>query len=80
MHDVGVSSQAAGHRSLVPALVAELAAQHMGDVLVICGGVIPPSDYDFLRQAGVAAVFGPGTRIPDAVDQVLTLLEKKHFK
>ncbi len=78
VHVVGISSQAAGHRSLIPALIAELKAQHMDDVLVICGGVIPPSDYDFLHQAGVAAVFGPGTRIPDAVDQVLTLLEKKH--
>ena len=77
VHVVGVSSQAAGHRALVPALVAELRRQQLEDVLVICGGVIPPSDYDFLAQAGVAAVFGPGTRILDAVDKVLTLLEAK---
>ncbi len=80
VHVVGVSSQAAGHRALVPALVDELRKQQMEDVLVICGGVIPPSDYEILAQAGVSAVFGPGTRIPDAVDKVLTLLEAKHPK
>jgi methylmalonyl-CoA mutase len=80
VHVVGVSSQAAGHRALVPALIAELRAQQLSHVLLICGGVIPPSDYGFLHAAGVAAVFGPGTRIPDAVDRVLALLEAKHTK
>lgn len=77
VHVIGISSQAAGHRSLIPALIAELKKNDMSDVVVICGGVIPPSDYDFLLQAGVSAVFGPGTRIPDAVDKVLTILEEK---
>jgi len=77
VHVIGVSSQAAGHRALIPALIAELKKNDMSDVVVICGGVIPPSDYDFLLQTGVAAVFGPGTRIPDAVDKVLTILEQK---
>lgn len=70
-------AKAAAHLTLLPALIAELRRNQMDDVLVICGGVIPPSDYAVLREAGVAAVFGPGTRIPDAVDKVLTMLEQK---
>lgn len=77
VHVVGVSSQAAGHRALVPDLVAELRKQGLDDVVVICGGVIPPADYAFLRDKGVAAIFGPGTKIPTAVHEVLTLLENK---
>lgn len=77
VHVVGVSSQAAGHRTLVPALIEELKKVGASDVIVICGGVIPPSDYDFLKSAGVAAIFGPGTKIPTAVNEVLALLEKK---
>ena len=49
----------------------------MGDVVVVCGGVIPQSDYDYLKEKGVSAIFGPGTKIPDAVDQVLSLLENR---
>ncbi len=75
VHVVGVSSQAAGHKTLVPALIEELRAQGAGDVVVVCGGVIPPQDYDFLRDAGVAAVFGPGTNILEAAGKVLDLLE-----
>jgi methylmalonyl-CoA mutase len=74
VHVVGVSSQAAGHKTLVPDLVAELKAAGAGDILVVCGGVIPPQDYDFLRDAGVAAVFGPGTNIPEAAARILELL------
>jgi methylmalonyl-CoA mutase len=74
VHVVGVSSQAAGHKTLVPQLLDELRAAGAGDVVVICGGVIPPQDYEFLHDAGVAAVFGPGTNIPEAARKVLELV------
>jgi methylmalonyl-CoA mutase len=74
VHVVGVSSQAAGHLTLVPQLVDELKAAGAGDVVVVCGGVIPPQDYETLHRAGVAAVFGPGTNIPAAARKVLDLL------
>ncbi len=64
VHVVGVSSQAAGHLTLVPQLIAELRKLGADDVLVVCGGVIPPQDYPKLTEAGVAAIFGPGTNIP----------------
>jgi methylmalonyl-CoA mutase len=76
VHVVGVSSQAAGHRTLVPELVDELRAAGAGNVIVVAGGVIPPQDYDDLMAAGVAAVFGPGTNIPDAARKVLALVEQ----
>ena len=76
VHVIGVSTQAAGHKTLVPDLVAALKAQDGGDILVVCGGVIPQQDYDYLKQHGVAAVFGPGTNIPDAAAQILSLLTK----
>ena len=79
VHVVGVSSQAAGHRTLVPQLIDALKAEGAGDVLVICGGVIPPQDYDFLTQAGVAAIYGPGTNIPIAASEVLKLI-RRHRK
>jgi methylmalonyl-CoA mutase len=74
VHVVGVSSQAAGHLTLVPQLISELAALGGDDIVVVCGGVIPPQDYPKLEAAGVAAIFGPGTNIPDAAQRVLTLL------
>lgn len=74
VHVVGASSLAAGHRTLVPELVKALADLGRPDILVIAGGVIPPQDYDFLRDAGVAAIFGPGTRIPVAALDVLDLI------
>ncbi len=77
VHVIGVSSQAAGHKTLVPQLIEELAASGAGDILVVCGGVIPPQDHDFLHQAGVVAVFGPGTNIPEAAGRVLDLIRKK---
>ena len=77
VHVVGVSSQAAGHRTLVPQLLAELQAAGVGDVVVVCGGVIPPQDYDFLAEAGVAAVFGPGTNIPEAAAKVLSIVRDR---
>ncbi len=74
VHIVGVSSQAAGHKTLVPQLIDALAEQDAGDIRVVVGGVIPPQDYDWLHDIGVAAVFGPGTNIPDAARKVLALL------
>jgi methylmalonyl-CoA mutase len=74
VHVVGVSSQAAGHKTLAPRLVEALRAQGAGDILVICGGVIPAQDHDFLRRAGVKAIFGPGTNIPEAAKNILGLI------
>jgi methylmalonyl-CoA mutase len=76
VHVVGVSSQAAGHLTLVPQLMAALKAEGAGDILVVCGGVIPPQDYDRLLAAGVSAVYGPGTNIPQAAGEILTLIGK----
>ncbi|TWT02912.1 methylmalonyl-CoA mutase [Reyranella sp. CPCC 100927] len=74
VHVVGVSSQAAGHKTLVPELIRALRAQGGSDILVVCGGVIPAQDYDFLKAAGVSAIYGPGTNIPKAASEILTLL------
>ncbi len=71
VHLVGVSSLAAGHKTLIPQLIAELKRLGRPDILVVAGGVIPQQDYDFLFQAGVAGVFGPGTVIPEAAYQIL---------
>ncbi|KAB1262048.1 Methylmalonyl-CoA mutase; mitochondrial [Camelus dromedarius] len=76
VHTVGVSTLAAGHKTLVPELIKELHALGRPDILVTCGGVIPPQDYEFLFEAGVAKIFGPGTRIPKAAVQVLDDIEK----
>ncbi|MCP4039173.1 MAG: methylmalonyl-CoA mutase [bacterium] len=77
VHVVGVSSQAAGHKTLVPLLVAALKEAGAPDIQVVVGGVIPPRDYAFLREAGAAAIFGPGTAIPKAVLEVLGVLRKR---
>ena len=77
VHIVGVSSQAAGHKTLIPQLIQELRAQGADDVLVVAGGVIPQQDYAFLHDTGVAAVFGPGTVIKDAARHVLKLLRER---
>ena len=74
VHVVGVSSQAAGHKTLIPELIAQLHEQGGDDVVVVAGGVIPAQDYDELREAGVAAIFGPGTNIPEAAAEVVRLL------
>jgi methylmalonyl-CoA mutase len=73
VHIVGISSQAAGHKTLIPQLIDELRAREAGHVVVVCGGVIPPQDYDFLTDAGVAAIFGPGTNIIEAARTVLSV-------
>ncbi|KAL5257761.1 hypothetical protein ACHWQZ_G012626 [Mnemiopsis leidyi] len=79
VHVVGVSSLAAGHRTLVPELIAELKAMGRPDIVVIVGGVIPPQDYDDLHKAGVAKVFGPGTRLPLAATETLDVVESRAF-
>jgi methylmalonyl-CoA mutase len=77
VHVIGVSSQAAGHKTLVPELIEALKKQGAGDILVVVGGVIPAQDYRFLERAGVAAIFGPGTNIPDAASKVLALIRAR---
>uniref|UniRef100_A0A8C7GHH5 Methylmalonyl-CoA mutase, mitochondrial n=1 Tax=Oncorhynchus kisutch TaxID=8019 RepID=A0A8C7GHH5_ONCKI len=76
VHCVGVSTLAAGHKTLVPELIKELRNLNRPDILVICGGVIPPQDYEFLYQSGVCCIFGPGTRIPQAAVDVIDNIEK----
>lgn len=71
VHVVGVSSLAAGHKTLVPQLIAELDKLGRPDIMVICGGVIPSQDYDFLYENGVAEIFGPGTIIPEAAKKII---------
>ncbi|MDW3211067.1 MAG: methylmalonyl-CoA mutase [Reichenbachiella sp.] len=77
VHIIGASSLAAGHKTLVPALIAELKRLGREDIMVIAGGVIPPKDYDFLYKAGVSGVFGPGTKISDAATDILEKLIKE---
>ncbi len=77
VHVVGVSSQAAGHKTLVPELVKALREAGASDIAVIVGGIIPPQDYEFLREHGVAAIFGPGTPVPDAAAEVLEVLRAR---
>lgn len=76
VHVVGISSQAAGHKTLAPKLVQALRDAGAGEILVICGGVIPQQDYQFLYDAGVKAIFGPGTNIPEAAKDILDLIRK----
>ncbi|MDP7316810.1 MAG: methylmalonyl-CoA mutase [SAR324 cluster bacterium] len=76
VHVIGVSSQAAGHKTLVSCLMAELRTQDAEDIRVVVGGVIPPQDYDYLRSLGVACIFGPGTPIPQAACEVLHAIQE----
>ncbi|MBT4161065.1 MAG: methylmalonyl-CoA mutase, partial [Gammaproteobacteria bacterium] len=75
VHVIGVSSLAAGHKTMIPHLLNELQKADASDIAVIIGGVIPKQDYGFLEQVGVKGVFGPGTPIPQAADQVLGVIE-----
>jgi methylmalonyl-CoA mutase len=79
VHIVGVSTQAAGHKTLVPALIEALTREGAADILVVCGGVIPPKDYAFLKKAGVAAIYGPGTNIPNAAAEILALIRTQRL-
>ena len=80
VHVIGVSSQAAGHKTLVPQLIAELSKQGGEDVMVVVGGVIPAQDYAFLKEAGVAAIYGPGTNIPAAAAEIVSILRKTNHR
>ncbi len=77
VHVIGVSTQAGAHKTLVPALIRELGTAGAGDIVVICGGVIPAKDYDFLFQTGVSAIYGPGTHIPTAAAEVMDIIRKR---
>ena len=77
VHVVGISSQAAAHKTLVPQLIEALKQQGAGDVVVVVGGVVPPKDYEGLQSAGVAAVFGPGTNITEAALEVIGLIQER---
>ena len=75
VHVVGISSQAAGHSTLAPLLIDELDRLGANEIIVICGGVIPLKDYEFLYEKGVKAIFGPGTNIPEAAINILDLIK-----
>jgi methylmalonyl-CoA mutase len=77
VHIIGISSLAASHLTLVPDLKAELEKQGGGDIMIVVGGVIPPSDYDALHAAGATAIFGPGTNIPEAAADLIGRLNTK---
>ena len=77
VHVIGVSTQAGAHKTLVPALIRELATAGAGDIAVICGGAIPARDYDFLFETGVSAIYGPGTHIPTAAAEVMDIIRKR---
>lgn len=78
VHVVGVSSQAAGHKTLIPLLIQELRKQQADDIIVVAGGVIPPKDYDFLYENGVKEIFGPGTNIVDAAKKIIARIREAH--
>ena len=80
VHVVGASTLAAGHKSLIPALIEELKKIGGGEILVVAGGVIPPGDYNFLYKGGVKAIFGPGTPVPESADKTLALVEEKYLR
>ncbi|MEA3290865.1 MAG: methylmalonyl-CoA mutase family protein, partial [Pseudomonadota bacterium] len=80
VHVIGISSQAAGHRTLVPAVMEALKKENVDDILVICGGVIPPGDYEALKKEGVAAIFGPGTNILEAAQEIINLIQERGGK
>jgi len=77
VHVIGASSQAAGHKTLVPQLVDALRKGGAEDIIVVCGGVIPPQDYGFLLNAGVSAIYGPGSNIPQAAHEILQIVRQR---
>jgi methylmalonyl-CoA mutase len=77
VHIVGASSLAGGHKTLVPQLIDELKELGREDIMVVVGGVVPPQDYEYLFNAGVTAIFGPGTVIPVAAEKVMEELISK---
>ncbi|MDX1431446.1 MAG: methylmalonyl-CoA mutase [Gammaproteobacteria bacterium] len=79
VHIIGVSSQAAGHRTLVPRLMQALEREGGASIVVVCGGVIPPQDYAPLMELGVAAIYGPGTHIPAAASEILNIIRRERM-
>ena len=79
VHVIGVSSQAGGHNTLIPALLEGLREQHAEDILVVCGGVIPAQDHEFLFKKGVSAIYGPGTNIPSAAAEIINIVSKRRL-
>ena len=77
VHVIGVSSLAAGHLTLVPEVKAELEKQGRGDIMIVVGGVVPPQDYDALKQAGAEAIFPPGTVIAEAAEELVKSLNRR---
>ena len=78
VHVLGVSSLAAGHKTLVPEVIRLLAEKEREDIMVVAGGVIPQQDYDFLYEHGVLGIFGPGTKIAKAAIEILSILLRFH--
>jgi methylmalonyl-CoA mutase len=78
VHILGVSSLAAGHKTLVPEVISELKKLNRSDIMVVAGGVIPQQDYDYLFEAGVFGIYGPGTKIAKAAQEILNLLIQSH--
>jgi methylmalonyl-CoA mutase len=76
VHVVGISTQSGGHKTLVPSLIEELQNLGAGDICITVGGIVPQRDYAFLESAGVKAIFGPGTPIPQAARRVLAMLQR----
>ena len=79
VHIIGMSSQAAGHKTLVPTLIEALKHEGAADIVVVVGGGIPPQDYNFLKTTGVSAIYGPGTNIPQAAAEILSLIQKRRL-
>jgi methylmalonyl-CoA mutase len=77
VHVVGMSSLAAGHKTLLPQLIEELKKLGREDIIVIIGGVIPAQDYDYLYEKGAAAIFGPGTKLPEASIKLMELIKER---
>ena len=77
VHVIGASSQAAGHKTLVPQLSEALRKAGAEDIVIVCGGVIPPQDYDFLLKSGASAIYGPGTNIPQAAAEILDIIRQR---
>jgi methylmalonyl-CoA mutase len=77
VHVVGVSTQAGGHKTLVPQLIGELKKADAAEIAVVIGGIVPPGDHEILKAAGVAAIFGPGTHIPTAAAEILEILRQR---
>ncbi|MDD2650793.1 MAG: cobalamin-dependent protein, partial [Candidatus Cloacimonetes bacterium] len=78
VHVIGMSSLAAGHKTLLPQLIEELKKADREDIIVVVGGVIPPQDYDYLYEHGAAAIFGPGTILPQAAKTIMEEINKRY--